>query len=80
MKGKINEFGNLSIERAGQLKLQLCPDGYGAACGDWCPLFHEPEHYQTKNQWTLDLCKTTLLFDEFVDERKKDASNISQSD
>lgn len=79
MKGKLNEFGNLSIERAGKLKLQLCPGGEGeasAACGDWCPLFLEPKNLQvakSQEKWVLDLCMNTVIFDEFIDERKEDA-------
>ena len=44
MKGKIDEKGNLLIERAGKMKALGCPFGGGAEfCGDWCPHFREPD-------------------------------------
>lgn len=50
MKGRINKYGNLCIERAGIEKAQVCPfldhdnifDDRFYRCGDWCPLFGEP--------------------------------------
>ena len=46
MKGRINKYGNLYIERAGIEKAQVCPfldhDNIFDRCGDWCPLFGEP--------------------------------------
>lgn len=55
-------------------------------CGDWCALFGEPEPqtgtvYDPTNMMTLlkseetgkvelSLCKKTLVFDEFIDERE----------
>ena len=53
MKGKINSYGNLLIERAGKMKPQICPAGFDenrlpAFCGNWCPLFGEPrKEYKT---------------------------------
>ena len=42
MKAKIDEYGNLGIERKGEWKAQSCPhEGEGNWCGDWCPLFEE---------------------------------------
>jgi len=93
MKGKINMYGFLAVERAGSMNKQGCPHGSGAEnCGDWCPLFGEPEA-ETKlahamlgqqegsciiqvgemseptGRTLLQLCKRTLTFDEFKDER-----------
>ena len=46
MKGKIDKYGTLYIERAGEMKDQLCPYasecGSPIACSDTCPLFGEP--------------------------------------
>lgn len=50
MKGRINQYGNLYIERVRGENAQICPfhdhDNvfYGRfyRCGDWCPLFGEP--------------------------------------
>ena len=77
MKGKINGFGYLQIERGGSHeipggRLQGCPFGTGSeSCGDWCPLFGEPEPYCGNEQAivVLEICKKKLVFDEFVDER-----------
>ena len=57
---------------------------YDIPCGDWCPLFGEPyPHTERRNPFNaldlsteltgktaLSLCHTTLIFDEFTDERK----------
>jgi len=44
MRIQINENGRLLLERAGWLKTQYCPKQAEAiSCGDWCPLFGEPE-------------------------------------
>jgi len=42
-------------------------------CGDWCPLFGEPEKCKVglKEYWKLEVCcKKTLIFDELIDERR----------
>ena len=82
MKGKIDENGNLYIERGASLKIQFCPfvtdKSYKVEnkllpvpCGDWCPLFGEPKLEDGTNSAILDLCNhKQLFFDEFVDERK----------
>ena len=80
MKGKIDEDGNLYIERAGKMKQQFCPFDV-KPCGDWCPLFGEP--MDNTMSWTtvdghigghktteLELCRKKLYFDEFTDERE----------
>jgi hypothetical protein len=43
---KINASGMLEIERKGKCCKQYCPfdpSPEGSNCGDWCPLFSEPE-------------------------------------
>ncbi len=49
MKVKIDEDGWLMLQRQSNMLLQCCPyqdteGGEGPRCGDWCPLFSEPEH------------------------------------
>ena len=70
MKIKISRAGHLYIERGlkkSKFKTQYCPytaTGNGfAQCGDWCPLFGEPEH------GVLKLCKTEISYDKCIDER-----------
>lgn len=87
MKGKIDENGFLYIERAGKTKKTLCPyDGECAPCGDWCPLFSEPEPAKDAVYPDDDSCNYDLVpngktwmrlchgkyleFDEFTDERE----------
>lgn len=78
MKVKINEWGNLEIERAGKFKGQACPltvdvssDGDSSPCGDWCPLFGEPYLDEENYHIVIDLCKDYLSVheDDFIDER-----------
>lgn len=79
MNGKISDLGWLYIERAGKMKVCGCPfstpDESGPlSCGDWCPLFAEPEKQETTFP---EGCHTTLLicnereltFSTFTDER-----------
>jgi len=80
MNGKIDARGWLHIERAGSMKAQECPI-FGDArnvdsvrCGDWCPLFGEPEKQETSFpegcHTTILLChERELTFDTFTDER-----------
>jgi hypothetical protein len=80
MKAKINSYGRLRLMRKGQWKEQFCPHNRDIVCGDWCPLFEEPEGYLKQDdddkppipQIWLALCNTTLFFDkaDFVDERE----------
>lgn len=58
--------------------------GKDVTCGDWCPLFGEPYPHTERasptngldrrmvetGQTVLSLCHTTLIFDEFTDERE----------
>lgn len=87
-KGRISLLGALSITRGTQDKIQGCPrsEDDGRFCGDWCPLFGEPEH--VVDGWpsplfgepehvledgrpTLEICQgRTLVFDKFFDDRK----------
>ena len=90
MEGIINSLGYLYIRRAGTNKAQVCPfftdipSEPQQYCGDWCPLFEEPEfertaEYNTRTKentvlidsgsTTLKLCKAFLKFTSFVDER-----------
>jgi len=83
MNGKIDNTGKLQIERAGKMNNQGCPFTEDDGCGDWCPLFGEPtvskwmgshdpdapERKKDRSHWDLKLCKKTLLFDVFEDER-----------
>ena len=75
MKAQIDKDGALWIERGGVLKETGCPydnppdSGLGSAsCGDWCPLFGEPET-QNDGGGFVQLCRRLLTFDEFTDER-----------
>jgi len=69
MKGLINKDGLLKIERAGVVKPQGCPKLADDYCGDWCPLFGEPNLYG--GIVFLKLCEGYWVFDEFIDERVK---------
>jgi len=88
MKGIIDESGNLYIERGGKigLKLQGCPyQEEEGSCGDWCPLFGEPEVSKWMGSpdpdkkgraadirhWNLKICKITIFFEELTDERRQ---------
>lgn len=63
---KINNTGNLLIERAGVFKAQACPYGReDTPCGDWCPLFQEEEG-------NINLCETMYFYSELIDERIED--------
>lgn len=73
---KINVSGMLEIERKGKLCKQYCPfdpSPEGSNCGDWCPLFSEPEQWTDfkQNYITLNLCKKGLHCkkEDFIDER-----------
>lgn len=78
MKGKIDINGWLRIERGGKEKLQECPYTQKTfqvnnltmrePCGDWCPLFGEP--FKSFGKTTIELCRITLQFDDFTDERE----------
>ena len=80
MKIKINAAGKLNIERAGGMKEQICPFDVTEGtvrppypCGDWCPLFGEPEagnpDFPEIKTYIL-LCHNVVIQGEIVDERK----------
>jgi hypothetical protein len=70
MNGIIDSNGFLKIERNGGYKHQDCPFTVkGRWCGDWCPLFEEPNLYMDTSAWVLSICHTILYFDQFKDER-----------
>ncbi len=78
MKGKIDTFGTLKIERAGNMITQICPHVYGMAahlgveevtCGHHCPQFGEPED-KSPSVITLELCHgKKLSFTTLEDQR-----------
>jgi hypothetical protein len=85
MKIIIDEHGDLYIKRVVRLKKQTCPfDADGTLCGDWCPLFGEPETgagwsggFNADNQFvqpgkepdTLTICQGRVLTGEIEDGR-----------
>jgi len=86
MKIKRDENGYLEIERAGRFVFQYCPldpgNPYQSRCGDWCPLFGEPEHdfvpslhhlsgYAEGPNGKLPICQGRVLVGEIIDERGK---------
>ena len=57
MRMRIDERGALHIERAGLWRRQDCPRATGNRyCGDWCPLFGEPEMEMQCNADRDDRC------------------------
>ena len=73
---KINKKGHLEIKRAGKFKLQSCPYGIEFCfCGDWCPLFQEPDYGTLEtDKVILPLCRYDLSMKaiNFLDERTQD--------
>ncbi len=83
MKIKIDKDGSLAIERNGVFRWQSCPftlhhdhpltsplRGFQRDCGDWCPLFGEPDTVMSSNDLQITLCHT-ILFGQIIDERGK---------
>ena len=83
MKIRIDKDGLLQLERAGKMASQSCPHQQGTikhaiACGDWCPLFTEPQKYRDDAfddkpmTVSLVLCKNIweVAIEDFTDERK----------
>jgi len=79
MKGMLNKTGYLYIERGPkeEMKRQYCPYAHHQlgeikgqmACGDWCPLFGEPNK-QNNGKTKISFCDMSFrLFDEFEDQR-----------
>lgn len=74
MEGKINEYGNLMLNREGNWLVQFCPYRTNTECGNDCPLFGEVQTSQAR-KFTLSLCRKELVFDSFKndwDEKQKD--------
>ena len=76
MEIKINKEGLLMIKRRGTFVRQCCPrDPDGAKCGDWCPLFGEPETRAyaraINDHISLSICGAhfDVLKKTFIDER-----------
>jgi len=72
MKIEIDKNGSLSIERKGKMKHCGCPNQQAdISCGDWCPLFGEPEPSDDIITVRLTICKKTfsLLRKDFIDKR-----------
>jgi hypothetical protein len=68
MKIKISDKGALSVDG----KQKFCPYQAEASCGDWCPMFGEPEPYVdivtvyeegVAKSTRLSLCHTELIGD-----------------
>lgn len=61
----------LLIERKGNWKAAWCikSDAEGVCCGDWCPLFDEPEY--DNDEVVLRICSRGFEINknDFVDER-----------
>ena len=81
LRGKIDNCGNLYIERAGRLMVeQLCPYGEMKNCGHHCPLFGEP-FVDKFGKWSLLICgKVVVVFDAFLDERVNASAQDFDSD
>ena len=76
MKGKIDKYGNLYIERGDKMKSQSCPfkekreRDYFEKCNDKCPLFGEPKLEIDGKSAIIEICDgKTLFLDQFTDER-----------
>jgi hypothetical protein len=72
LQGKIDKLGFFHLERKGMFRAQYCPvqDGkkIGIGCGEWCPLFGEPEVMD--GYYKITLCAHEPLFiKELIDER-----------
>lgn len=73
---KIDKAGYLYLERGEKMKLQYCPkqdNEEGSPCGDWCPLFLEPEHENIPAQVVLTICEGLEFITKeefFTDERE----------
>jgi len=77
MQTSINKNGHLLIKRANKLKLQWCPKTTESSrnnmveCGDWCPLFGEPQINNVRETVSISLCDKSITVDSntFIDER-----------
>lgn len=73
MKIEIDKFGHLNLERGGKMKGQFCPHdrNLSNACGDWCPLFREPDIGENIVEIGLCECYIHCKPEEFTDRRGK---------
>lgn len=86
MKILIDKNGWLHLDRAGKMKVQICPYATSHStlvknCGDWCPLFGEPEQFDTMecvpkagrplNAVRVKICRGmfSAYLEDFTDER-----------
>ena len=61
---KIDQYGILYITRCGKWREQICPYASTTSrCGDWCPMFREPEN------GVLIICRDAILYDNLTDLR-----------
>lgn len=71
MEIKIDENGYLKIKRAGLYAIQYCPHGREQErCGDWCPLFHEPNIPPGEEMGWLQICAPKAFYEQITDERE----------
>jgi len=79
MKIIISNSGHLAVDVDGAVRNKGCPFS-GQSCGDWCPLFGEPEAYVDvvtvyeagdgiANSVKLSLCQKDLIATELEDLR-----------
>lgn len=80
MEIKIDKDGLLHIKRREKDEMQKCPyhcdnEGYKTACGDWCPLFGDPDTYKDEDceMDMLQICNGRYLTGTVIDERKDEA-------
>ena len=73
---EIDDKGQLWMKRGTGVTQMLCPyAGGNKGCGDWCPLFHEPDI--TVSGAFLELCETAYrerienITDKRTDNRSK---------
>lgn len=78
MKIKIDATGGLWIKRAADYKKVWCPITQTKdQCGDWCPLFGEPDPEEDADGNVtrysgIDLCHRARIVGEIIDERVKE--------
>lgn len=79
MKIKIDKNGWLKIYRLNRWKDQFCCYHQDCFCGDWCPLFGDPEFFEGElpdgskfDSVSLDICKKHFCMNkkDFTDERE----------
>lgn len=65
--------------------MQKCPyhcdnEGYKSACGDWCPLFGDPDAYKDEDgeMDMLQICNGRYLTGKIIDERGDNESGLDE--